>query len=164
MSTRRDGTIYDFYGGKTETTAKSELFCMAVHLFGAESSPACCNFELKHLADTNSSNSDNKITRAPKKGFLHCMTSVLNLDNAMIWINGSRQVLEDGKMGLHKFLSNSEELMYALPDETKASNAWCSTSWTSPLCGVGCWIWHLQIPVSVQEKKPTWCNIMPTVS
>ena len=107
------------------TEKEPQAFRMKVHLFGAASSPACCNFGLKHLASMHTESCSTKVTEFLQHDFYvdDGLTSVPDSAEALQLIDGSTKVLECGGICLHKFLSNSKEVMKALPDEDKALKA-----------------------------------------
>ena len=99
-----------------DTTTEPREYRMNVHLFGAKSSPACANFGLKHLANMF----EHEYPSASP--FLHQdyyvddgITSLPSVEEAVKLIEESRELCSRGKLRLHKFVSNSREVLEKIP-------------------------------------------------
>ena len=89
---------------------------MRVHLFGAASSPGCANYGLKYLAKEY----EDKYPEAAK--FLSQnfyvddgLQSVESTDMAIKLIKNSVELCKQGKIRLHKFLSNDKQVLQCIP-------------------------------------------------
>ncbi|XP_042244229.1 uncharacterized protein LOC121880779 isoform X2 [Thunnus maccoyii] len=96
---------------------------MKVHLFGAASSPGCANFSLKHLAAQGEGRfSDAAICFIQRNFYVDDgLTSVQTEKEAIKLIKDSRELCFTGKLRLHKFVSNSENVMATIPEEERAA-------------------------------------------
>ncbi|XP_048846374.1 uncharacterized protein LOC125717469 [Brienomyrus brachyistius] len=95
---------------------------MRVHIFGAASSPGCANFAMKHLA-----------TKYEKEYPLAASFILQNfyVDDGLISIDTAEQAIQlvhdvqkvfvKGKLHLHKFVSNSREVLDSIPESERAS-------------------------------------------
>lgn len=94
---------------------------MTVHIFRASSSPGCANYGFKQLAKDNEK-------EYPKAGqFIHShfyvddgLKSVATVEEAIDIISQSRDLCVKGKIRLHKFISNSVEVLASIPDSEVA--------------------------------------------
>ena len=100
------------------------VYRMKVHLFGAASSPGCANFGLKQLA------TDNKEEFVEVYNFLTYdfyvddgLRSFTTADEAIQLVKDAQKVCAAGKLRLHKFISNSPEVMASIPESERAKNA-----------------------------------------
>lgn len=95
------------------------IFRMKVHLFGAASSPGCANFGLKHLAAQGQDKFNPSTVKFIQRNFyvddgLVCATS--NAE-AIQLIKEARDLCSTGKLRLHKFVSNSKEVLKSIPKD-----------------------------------------------
>ncbi|KAJ8380265.1 hypothetical protein SKAU_G00010430 [Synaphobranchus kaupii] len=99
------------------------VYRMKVHLFGAASSPGCANFGLKHLAAQGTGQFSEDTIRFIQRDFYvdDGLTSVQNEDEAIQLVKESRELCSTGKLRLHKFVSNSKNVMASIPDEECAA-------------------------------------------
>ena len=90
---------------------------MSVHLFGATSSPGCANFTLKRTADDFEELFGSEPATFVKKDFYvdDGLKSVPSATEASALIKKS--LLAKGGFNLHKFISNSKEVIEAIPKE-----------------------------------------------
>lgn len=90
---------------------------MTVHLFGATSSPGCANFTLKRTADDFEELFGSEPAMFVKKDFYvdDGLKSVPSATEASALIKKS--LLAKGGFNLHKFISNSKEVIEAIPKE-----------------------------------------------
>ena len=95
---------------------------MKVHLFGATSSPGCSNFCLKQITSDNAAEFGEDV-----KEFIHHnfyvddgLKSVPTIDEAKDLIFRTRELYKKGGLHLHKFISNSPEVLEAVPEEDRA--------------------------------------------
>ena len=96
---------------------------MTVHLFGATSSPGCANFTLKRTADDFEELFGSEPTTFVKKDFYvdDGLKSVPSATEASALIKSTKSLLAKGGFNLHKFISNSKEVIEAIPKEQRAS-------------------------------------------
>ncbi|KAG1940147.1 hypothetical protein F2P79_016875 [Pimephales promelas] len=95
-----------------------------VHLFGAASSPGCANFGLKHLAAQGQDKFNPSTVKFIQRNFyvddgLVCATSDAE---AIQLIKEARDLCSTGKLRLHKFISNSKEVMKSIPKDECAES------------------------------------------
>ena len=95
---------------------------MEVHLFGAASSPSCCNFALKRTAEDNKGEFPEEVVRAVKRNFYvdDCLRSVKSAKNAVGFMHQLRSILSKGGFRLTKWLSNSSEVLDRIPRVERA--------------------------------------------
>ncbi|KAK0130516.1 hypothetical protein N1851_035258 [Merluccius polli] len=94
---------------------------MKVHLFGAASSPGCANYGMKYLASQH----EREYPAAAefiKKTFMLMMglVSVESEDAAIQLVREAQSLCEKGKLHLHKFISNSREVLESIPESERA--------------------------------------------
>ena len=96
---------------------------MTVHLFGATSSPGCANFTLKRTADDFEELFGSEPATFVKKDFYvdDGLKSVPSATEASALIKSTKSLLAKGGFNLHKFISNSKEVIEAIPKEQQAS-------------------------------------------
>ena len=95
---------------------------MTVHLFGATLSPGCANFTLKSTAN------DHKSEFAPFKTDFLCndfygdsgLKSVPTADKEVKLVKDVKQMCNKGGFRLHKFVSNSKEVIRRIPESDRA--------------------------------------------
>jgi hypothetical protein len=94
-------------------------FRMTVQLFGAVSSPGCCNFALKRSADDYSAETNNEAANFVRKDFYvdDGIKSIPTTDAAINLIKNTKSLWKSGGFNLHKLISNSKEVIAAIPPE-----------------------------------------------
>lgn len=95
---------------------------MTVHLFGAGSSPGCCNFALKKTADDHEQEFGFEAAEFLRKDFYvdDGLKSVPSTSDAMELICKTKEMCRRGGFNLHKFTSNKREVIEAIPVEDRA--------------------------------------------
>ncbi|XP_067931112.1 uncharacterized protein [Watersipora subatra] len=89
---------------------------MAVHLFGATSSPAVATHGLRRLAEDYNAESREAANFICRNFYVDDgLVSAPTASEALQLIQGARQICQEGNLRLHKFASNSKELLEALP-------------------------------------------------
>ena len=89
---------------------------MRVHLFGATSSPGVATFALRKLAVLASSEKPEASEFITKDFYVDDgITSVDSTAEAIKLANDARELCADANLRLHKFVSNSREVLQALP-------------------------------------------------
>lgn len=96
-----------------DSTAEPKEYRMRFHLFGAASSPGCANYGIKHLASQNE-----KDYPALAKNFYvdDGLISVDSVNIAIQLVKKAQDLCAKGKLHLHKFVSNSREVLESIPD------------------------------------------------
>ena len=95
---------------------------MTVHLFGAGSSPGCCNFALKKTADDHEQEFGFESAEFLRKDFYvdDGLKSVPSTSDAKELICKTKEMCRRGGFNLHKFTSNKREVIEAIPVEDRA--------------------------------------------
>lgn len=98
---------------------------MKVHLFGAASSPGCANYGLKHITTEGQGRfSDNTIKFIQRNFYVDDgLSSVESISQAIQLVKEARELCSTGKLRLHKFISNSMEVLATIPKEECAEAA-----------------------------------------
>lgn len=101
-----------------------EEYQMCVHLFGGVSSPSCSNYALKKTADDNAANFQPETIETVKRNFYvdDCLKSVKGEDKAIQLVNELRKLLALGGFRLTKWLSNSKEVLLAIPESERSKS------------------------------------------
>ena len=99
-------------------------FRMTVHLFGATSSPGCANFALKTTADQYEEICGSEAADFVKRNFYvdDGLKSVQSVDQAKELIKNTKSLCQRGGFRLHKFTSNSKEVLSSVPQEVRATD------------------------------------------
>lgn len=102
-------------GGTLE--AQPSIYRMKVHLFGAASSPGCANFGLRHLADAGRGRFSEDTIQFIQSNFYvdDGLTSVTSESQAIQLVKEVRKLCSTGQLREHNFISNSDEVMAAIP-------------------------------------------------
>lgn len=100
------------------------IFRMKVHLFGAASSPGCANFGLKHLAAEGQDRFNQNVVKFIQRNFYvdDGLVSVTSDVEAIQLVEEARKLCNTGKLRLHKFISNSKNVLKAIPKEECAES------------------------------------------
>ncbi|XP_052386018.1 uncharacterized protein LOC127933238 [Carassius gibelio] len=95
------------------------VYRMKVHLFGAASSPGCANYGLKHLAAEGEGSFDEETIKFIKTNFYvdDGLGSVDTEEQAIQLVNEARKLCRMCNLRLHKFISNSTQVLALLPKE-----------------------------------------------
>ena len=98
-------------------------FRMKVHLFGAVSSPGCVNFALKRTADDFEEVFGREPAEFVRDDFYvdDGLKSVPSATQASSLIKSTKCLLAKGGFNLHKFISNSKDVIEGIPNEQRAS-------------------------------------------
>ncbi|KAI7805752.1 hypothetical protein IRJ41_018562 [Triplophysa rosa] len=102
----------DFYSNPS-------VYRMRVHLFGAVSSPGCANYGLKYIAARGQGHFSEATIRFIERNFYvdDGLISVHSEEEAIKLVNEVRQLCNTGRLRLHKFISNSQQVLASLPKE-----------------------------------------------
>ena len=99
-----------------------EDYRMKVHLFGATSSPGCANYGFKQVANDYERNSHRAAYFIRNFYVDDGLMSVESIDNATKLIEETRIMCAKGNLRLHKCISNSREVMEAIPHSERAKD------------------------------------------
>ena len=101
-----------------------EEFQMMVHLFGAASSPSCASFALRKTAKDNEGEFDAITSEAVHRNFYvdDCLKSTNSDEKAIQLVNELRELLAKGGFRLTKWVSNSKDVMNALPESERSAS------------------------------------------
>ena len=156
-----------------DTTRNPVQYRMTVHLFGAASSPGCSNFGLKKAATDNESEFGSDAANFIRNNFYvdDGLKSVATVSEATSLIEKTKSICARGGMRLHKFISNSKEVIAKIAPEDRAKGVkdldlhsdvlpieralgvqWCVESDT------------FQFRIVLQDKPLTRRGILSTVS
>ena len=99
-------------------------FRMTVHLFGATSSRGCSNFALKTTADQYEETCGSEVADFVKRNFYvdDGLKSVQSIDQAKELIKNTKSLCQKGGFRLHKFTSNSKEVMSSVRQEDRLTD------------------------------------------
>ncbi len=96
---------------------------MAVHLFGATSSPSCANFALRRCAEDNKDFSKEVIDTVLHCFYVDdCLVSVHSEDEAVSLYHNLVAICAKGGFALTKWISNSRDVLVRIPEELRAKN------------------------------------------
>ena len=123
-----------------------KIYRMKVHTFGATSSPSCCNFTLKHVAEEHKSEYDDTVTDAVNKNMYvdDCLVSLESVEKAKTFIEDISSLCKKGGFRLNKWISNRKEVLEAIPEEDRAKVAkglayrWTNVGRASPRSALVC--------------------------
>ena len=100
-----------------------EDYRMRVHLFGASSSPACANYGLKQIANDYGNDSPGAAHFVRRNFYVDDgLTSVESIDKAKNLITQTREMCAKGNLRVHKFVSNSIEVLESVPCSERATD------------------------------------------
>jgi hypothetical protein len=114
-----------FYWWKNLNTEIEPLvYRMNVHLFGATSSPSCCNFALHRTAEKHKDDFLPNVAETVMTNMYvdDCLTSKSTKEDAKSLIRDISALCQMGGFHLTKFLSNSVEVMQSISEEDRAAN------------------------------------------
>ena len=99
-------------------TGKLTEYCMAVHIFGATSSPSIANFALRSTAQIAEERGNSEIANVIRRNFYvdDCLKAVDSEEKAAAMIHELKDACAEGGFNLTKFTSNSKEVIKSIPD------------------------------------------------
>lgn len=108
----------------SDYTSKPTEYRMKVHLFGATSSPGCANYGLRQCASDHEAEVESSAADFLRNNFYvdDGLKSVPSVDEAVKLIQNSVELCAKGEIRLHKFASNSTEVMNSLSKEDCSQN------------------------------------------
>ena len=94
------------------------IYRIKVHLFGATSSPGCAMYGLKKLAKDHGRNFSDNVVQFLIQDFYvdDGLRSCSTVDDAQKLIREAREICSKGNIRLHKFISNTPEVMDSIPE------------------------------------------------
>lgn len=97
-------------------------FRMTVHLFGAASSPGCANYALKVSANDNEEELGSAPANFIRREFYvdDGLKSVASIEETVVLIKGTKEMCRRGGFNLHKFISNSKDVIESIPVADRA--------------------------------------------
>ena len=107
-----------FFWWEDGDSAKSPVeYGMAVHLFGAASSPVCANYGLKRIAQDHEEAFGTEVANFVKHDFYvdDGVKSVDTDEHAISLARKMKQLCVKGGLYPHKFVSNSNNVIAAIP-------------------------------------------------
>jgi hypothetical protein len=104
--------------------AEPEEYRLKVHVFGAVSSPSCANYALQKSAFDNQSFCSQSTVDTILNNFYvdDWVVSLDNIENAMSLAHEAQETCRRGGFCLSKFVSNSPQVMEAIPRSSWAKN------------------------------------------
>lgn len=105
-----------------ELEREPQDYRMAVHLFGAASSPGCANFGLKYLARQHAVNHPAASAFIEKNFYVDDgLVSVASVKEAKTLITDAQELCKRGGLRLHKFNSNWKEVLVCVDPSERAA-------------------------------------------
>ena len=107
-----------------DTSREPQDYRMTVHLFGATSSPGCCNFALKTTADDNEETFGSEPAEFLRRDFYvdDGLKSVPSVEEAVALIKSTKKMCLRGGFNLHKFTSNEKDVIQEIPVPDRAED------------------------------------------
>ena len=104
------------------TSNKPQEYRMTVHLFGAASSPGCANYGLKHLENQHENEFPLAASFIRRNLYVDdALKGTETEDEAKRLVKEAQEVCARGGLRLHKFISNSREVMETIPAADRAA-------------------------------------------
>ena len=104
-----------------DLSTEPRIFRMAVHLFGATSSPGCVNMALKTTADIFEKDCGSRAAEFVRSDFYvdDGLISVASIEEAQQLIDSTRMLCAKGGFRLHKFTSNAKEVLQHVNEDDR---------------------------------------------
>ncbi|XP_062621125.1 uncharacterized protein LOC134282740 [Saccostrea cucullata] len=104
--------------------ASPEQYRMKVHIFGATSSPTCCNYALQQTAKEYGSDFDPTVVTTVLRNMYvdDCLSSVDTEKKAALLIEDLSTLCSKGGFHLTKWISNSKQVLESVPEEDRAKD------------------------------------------
>ena len=143
------------------------VFRMVVHLFGAVSSPTCCNLALQKTAEINRSEFGNEVSDVILHNFYvdDLLKSVDSEARAVTLVQDVSELCLKGGFRLRKWISNNRNVMKSVPDEDLRKDLCFDTLPVERALGV-CWNMEndtFGFNVAVRDSLPTRRNLLSIV-
>jgi hypothetical protein len=99
-----------------------EEYRMAVHSFGATSSPSCANYALRKTAEDNKDQYESRVVNTVYNNFYvdDCLCSLPTEEAAASVVKDLQSLLQSGGFRLTKWTSNSRNVIEAVPEMERA--------------------------------------------
>ncbi|KAK3086822.1 hypothetical protein FSP39_023974 [Pinctada imbricata] len=145
---------------------------MKVHLFGATSSPSCCNFALQQTVKDHKDLFSQEVTNAVARNMYvdDCLLSVNSEHKAESIIEDLSMLCKKGGFHLEKFVSNSKEVLNSIPEAERAGDVkqWNLNGGTLTERALGVY-WFVDedvigFKISLKQQPVTRRGILSTVS
>ena len=122
---KEDRDMLRFLWWKDDDPSKgAETYRMATHLFGGVWSPSCCAYALKKTGEDAQDVDEETIKTLDRNFYVDdCLKSVLDTHVAVRLVQQLRQLLAGKGFRLMKFMSNSREVLRALPETEVAGGS-----------------------------------------
>ena len=106
-----------------DTSKRPIEYRMTVHLFAAGSSPGCANFSLKRIADDYEVEFGSEAANFVMNDFYvdDGLKLVDTVEHATTLIQQTKEMCEKEGLRIHKFISNSKEVISAISQGDRAS-------------------------------------------
>ena len=144
---------------------------MTVHLFGAVSSPSCCNFALKRSADDNKEDFGPEVSDTVKENFYvdDLLKSTASEKQAIETSHQLCQLLSKGGFHLTKWTSNSKKVVESIPQSERATTVKTLDFGEMPIERALGMQWNvtsdkLGFRITVKDRTPTRRGILSIVS
>ena len=160
-----------FEEGNSE--ARPVEYRMKVHIFGAASLPGCANFAFKQATGDGEAEFGSETAQFIRRDFYvdDGLKSMKNPEEVIALIKNSQKLCTKAGLRLHKFMSNSKEVIEAIPSEDRAKGLQDLDRNHDPLpaertLGI---IWCIeldcfQFKIDVQVRPLTRREVLSTVS
>ncbi|XP_048735788.2 uncharacterized protein LOC125651252 [Ostrea edulis] len=149
-----------------------KIFRMKVNIFGATSSPSCCNYTLKHLVAENMQKYKPSVVEAIKRSMYvdDCLASLSTEEEAKSFARDISSLYQNGGFHLTKWISNSVSVLESIPEEDRAKNVkeWIIGENCSAESALGVY-WFIEsdqlgFQISVKEQPATRKGILSIIS
>ena len=116
------GALRFLWWADGDLDSQPEEYRMAVHLFGATSSPSCSAYALKRTAIDNKNSFSADTVKTVDKAFYvdDLLKSVSSIPKAINMVAELRELLSRGGFNLTKWISNSKEVLNSIPESDRA--------------------------------------------
>lgn len=155
-----------------DTESEPREYHMKVHLFGASSSPGCANYGMKHMASQNEKRYPEAASFIRKHFYVDDgLISVESVNGAIKLVKETQALCAEGKLHLHKYISNSREVLESIcvterAAEVKNVDLNCDDLPVHRVLGVR---WNVEgdvfsFKVSLDEKPATRHGVLSVVA
>jgi hypothetical protein len=156
-----------FWWPEGNVDEKPVVYKMNVHLFGAVSSPSCCNLALHKTAENNRYEFGDEVSDAILKNFyVDDFLKSVNLESTAISIVQKVSALcLRGGFRLRKWISSSRNVIESIPDENRSKDLSFDKLPVERALGV---CWNVEndtfgFKISIKDPSPTRRNILSVV-
>lgn len=97
---------------------------MAVHLFGAVSSPSCASYALRKTAEDNRAHFSSEVVQTVRRNFYvdDCLKSLPSEEEAVAMVQALTEICQKGGFTLTKWISNSRAVLQTIEEEHRAKD------------------------------------------